>query len=203
MNDIVKFLPASNVASFSRNSFGERLNGDIALYDQKGDWSFLAIVDGLGHGFEANKAAEKAKTFLLANWNSNVIKTIKELHETLQDTVGAAAGLASIDNKNNRLHYSAIGNTVFRIIGENPIRLMPSDGILGKNIRSPGEQTISLKGNEIILMYSDGVSDNFDLNDYPLLKVHSPIVAAKTIVRKFGNNYDDATCLVMRYKEII
>ena len=162
-----KSFPASNIASFSRNSFGERLCGDIAFHDHEGDWSFLAIVDGLGHGFEANKAAETAKDFLSAKWSRNVIKTIKELHETLQDTIGAAAGLASIDNKNDILHYAAIGNTVFRIIGENSVRLTSSEGILGKNIRSPKEQTISLKGNELILMYSDGVSDSFDLKDYP------------------------------------
>ena len=192
-------LPELLVGSFARNSFGERVCGDVAFFAQKEDWAFLGIIDGLGHGKQANEAAELARDFLTENWEPSVLRTMSKMHEALKGSIGVAAGIASIDLRNNMLHYSGIGNTVLRRMGGNSIRMVSREGVVGIRMRSPIEQELLLENKDVLVLHTDGVSENFELKDYPQMLLQSPAVIAKTIVRKFGNQFDDATCLVVKY----
>ena len=98
------------------------------------------------------------------------------------------------------LHYVGIGNTVFRKIGFEPGRLLSKEGIVGARMRSPSERQTPIKTSDIILMYTDGINEGFDLNSIPYIQVQSASIIAKKIVGKFGSQYDDSTCLVLKVK---
>ncbi len=104
-----------------------------------------------------------------------------------------------VDRIARDLHYAGVGNTVLRTFGSQATRLVSTDGIIGGRFRTPAVQTAPLNESGIILLYTDGVSDRFDVDQYPQILYHSASAIARKIVASFGKPYDDATCMAMRY----
>ncbi|MBT8363318.1 MAG: hypothetical protein KJP23_01340, partial [Deltaproteobacteria bacterium] len=64
------------VASFARPCLGERVSGDTVVIEHREEILFLAIVDALGHGPQANAVANQAEQFLRNYWSSDVLDTM-------------------------------------------------------------------------------------------------------------------------------
>ena len=188
-----------DIASFARPCLGELVSGDTVVIEQRDEILFLAIVDALGHGPQANAVANRAERFLRNGWSSDVLDTMHRLHSELKGTIGAGAGLCVVDSVTRDLRYTGVGNTVLRTFGSQAIRLISTDGIIGDRFRTPTVQSAPLNESGTILLYTDGVSDRFDLAQYPQLIYHSAPAIARKIVENFGKPYDDATCMAMRY----
>ena len=188
-----------DVASFARPCLGERVSGDTAVIEHRDDFLFLAMVDALGHGPQANAVASRAERFLRNGWSCDVLDTMHRLHSELRGTIGAGAGLCVVDRVTREVRYAGVGNTVLRTFGSQATRLVSADGIIGSRFRTPAVQAAPLNESSIILMYTDGVSDRFDLEQYPQIIYHSASAIAHKIVASFGKPYDDATCMAMRY----
>ena len=188
-----------DIASFARPCLGERVSGDTVVIEQRDDILFLAIVDALGHGPQANAVANRAERFLRNGWSSDILNTLNRLHSELNGTIGAAAGLCVVDSVKRNIRYIGIGNTVLRTFGSRATRLVSADGIIGSRFRTPAMQSAPLKESGIMLLYTDGVSDRFDEEQYPQIHYHSASAIAHKVVTSFGKPYDDATCLAMRY----
>lgn len=192
-------VSVADCASIIRPFQGERVSGDAAVLDESSGSVFAAIVDALGHGPLAHRVALQAVRYLKANWSADLIATVSGLHEALQGTEGAAAGLCLVDFANGTGRYVGIGNTVIRIFGDQENRLFSTPGTLGHQMRSPREQNFSLQPNDVVVMYTDGVKERFELKDYPQLRFQKSEIVARTITDKFGKQHDDAGCIVMRY----
>jgi hypothetical protein len=121
------------------------------------------------------------------------------LHSELKGTIGAAAGLCVVDRVTRDVRYIGVGNTVLRTFGSQATRLISTDGIIGGHFRTPAVQTARLNESGTILLYTDGVSDRFEVEQYPQVIYHSASAIARKIVDRFGKPYDDATCMAMRY----
>jgi len=188
-----------DVASFARPCLGERVSGDTVVIEHRDDFLFLAMVDALGHGPQANAVANQAERFLRNHWSSDVLDTMHRLHSELKGTIGAGAGLCVVDRVTREVRYTSVGNTVLRTFGPRATRLISTDGIIGIRFRTPAVQAAPLNESGIILLYTDGVSDHFDVEQYPQIHYHSASAIAHKIVASFGKPYDDATCMAMRY----
>jgi anti-sigma regulatory factor (Ser/Thr protein kinase) len=180
---------------------GEIVSGDAVVLERRSGVMFVAIIDGLGHGASANAAAERAASFLRQSWSSDVVKTMHGLHESLKDTIGAVAGICVVDAESRSVRYAGVGNTVIRTFGTSPARLHSSAGTLGERIRGVHEQRLQLKSRDTLLLYTDGVSDRFELDEYPALLVERPETIAKSVVEKFGKEHDDASCVAVRFSQ--
>lgn len=188
-------------SSFARPCFGERVSGDNALIEERNGFVFLGIIDVLGHGPNANILSLEIEKFLQENWTNNVTETLLKLHENCKGSLGAAAGLAVLEVKTGELSYCGVGNTVIRVLGQRSRRLYSTDGVIGSRMRSPVEQKLYLGPSDLLLLYTDGIKDRFELSDYPQILSESPSSIARNIVRRFEKVYDDATCIVLRYKK--
>ena len=197
-NNVLELLDYS---SFGRPCFGERVSGDNALIEERDGFVFLAMIDVLGHGSNAHALSIEIEKFLKENWTNNVSETLLKLHEDCKGTLGAAAGLAVLEVKTGELSYCGVGNTVIRVLGERSRRLVSTDGVLGSRMRSPMEQKLFLGASDVLLLYTDGIKDRFELNDYPQIVSQSSSSIVRNIVRRFEKVYDDATCIVLRYKK--
>jgi anti-sigma regulatory factor (Ser/Thr protein kinase) len=186
-------------ASVVRPCRGELVSGDLAVLERRSGHLFVAIVDALGHGASANAAAKHAVSFLQQSWSLDVVKTMHELHDTLSGTIGAAAGICVIKAESRSVRYAGVGNTVIRTFGTRPARLHSSAGTLGEQIRGVHEQRLQLNSRDVLVLYTDGVSDRFELDKYPALLVERPDAIARSIVDKFGKSHDDASCVAVRF----
>ena len=188
-------------ASVARPCFGELVSGDAAIVRSRNGTLFLAMVDVLGHGPKAYELAVQIRAFLESEWQGDVIGTMMSLHDTIQGSIGAAAGLASLDLASGRLRYAGVGNTVVRKFGDGSIRLPSTDGVIGSRMRSPRAHELQLGQEEVLVFYTDGIKDRFKMSEYPQLIYESARSVARKIVRTYGKQFDDATCLVVRHEK--
>jgi negative regulator of sigma-B (phosphoserine phosphatase) len=186
-------------ASFVRPCLGERLSGDAVVFRPIEQGLLVAMVDVLGHGPEAHELTHVIDAYLGRYATFDVSGLMTRLHQHLRGTRGAAAGLCAIDAAKGLIEYVGIGNTALRRFGKGETRLVSQDGVLGQNIRTPRTQSIQLDPGDVIVLYTDGVSDRFTTDDYPGVLRHAPKEVASNIVERFGKDHDDAACIAVRY----
>ncbi len=186
-------------SSLIRPCQGEYLSGDAVVIRPLEQGLFVAIVDVLGHGPEAHELTHVIDAYLARYGSADVSGLMTRLHQHLMGTRGAAVGLCAIDAASGRIDYAGIGNTVLRRFGKVETRFVSQDGVLGQNMRTPLSQTLQLDPGDLIVLYTDGVSDRFTSNDYPGVLRHAPKEVASNIIQRFGKDHDDAACIAVRY----
>ena len=184
-----------------RPRHGYREGGDATAVVAHEGRLVAAIVDVLGHGPEAHEVAVRAEAVILEDRtrSDGPCQFLVDLHDALRGTRGAAAGVAVIEAATGLLRYAGVGNTVIRRFGGHVDRLVPVDGIVGGNMPTPREKRMVLCPGDTVVLHTDGVRDHFDLRDYPQLPVHDPETVARTLIRRFAKDYDDASCIVLRF----
>ncbi len=192
--------PALDVAFVNRPCRGELMSGDGTFVSDFDGGVLIGILDGLGHGKEANHAAKTAIRTLRDIGGADLRLIISKLDERLRGTVGAAVGLCWVDLKLGQLWYAGVGNTVFRTEGDRPIRLQSVAGTVGANPRAPKVESAHLPRDGVLILYTDGISDRASFDDYPQIRYQTTSTIAETIVTRYGKSHDDATCIVGRYK---
>ncbi len=185
-------------ASLVQPCDGERVSGDVAVLREVGGVLFVAMVDVLGHGAEAGSLAEIIEAYLARQAHGEPVRDLLALHEHIRGSRGAAVGLCAIDG-DGHLSYAGVGNTVLRVLGARDNRLISRDGIVGLNMRTPHRQELRLEAGDLVLLYTDGVRDRFRPEDYPGLRRDPPEIVTRTVLKRFGKNYDDAACIAVRY----
>jgi len=186
-------------SSLIRPCHGEWQSGDTVVIQPLEHGLFVAIIDVLGHGPEAHELTHVIEAYLARYGSPDVSGLMTRLHQHLKGTRGAVVGLCAIDAVTGRIDYAGIGNTVMRRFGKAETRLVSQDGVLGQNMRTPRPQTLQLEPGDLVVLYTDGVSDRFTSDDYPGVLHHTPKEVASNIIQRFGKNHDDAACIAVRY----
>jgi len=132
--------------------------------DQAGWWArhgatLLCMVDGLGHGRGAEHVAMAALKFVGRHRHEPLRDIVALCDEALRDTRGVAMGLAVVDPRAGALTYAAIGNIRALVVGERNTRLSSNYGIVGGGYRRLTPETVSLAGDELVILATDGVRE--------------------------------------------
>jgi serine phosphatase RsbU (regulator of sigma subunit) len=186
-------------ASLIRPCIGESVSGDAVVIHPLEHGLFVAIVDVLGHGPEAHELTHVIDAFLERRATTNISELMTRLHRHLKGTRGAAVGLCVIDSEARTAEYVGIGNTCLRRFGRSETRLVSNEGVLGQNMRTPLLQSLQLESGDVIVLYTDGVSDRFTAEEYPGVLNHTPNEVVRIILDRFGKDYDDSACIAIRY----
>jgi hypothetical protein len=159
------------------------------------------LIDVLGHGPEAHEQAVQLSAMLL-KWLSEASAPSPEnslavLHEAARGTRGAVATVAWLDAQTLKGSVAGIGNVGCRLFGSDSRAVMFGDGVLGSRMRSQRPSHFVLQPRDVLVLFSDGVTDRFS-NEYPTLTLDPAPAIALNIVRRFGKGHDDASCAVLR-----
>jgi serine phosphatase RsbU (regulator of sigma subunit) len=187
-------------ASLVRPCQGERVSGDAVVVVPLDGGLLAAIVDVLGHGPPAHELAVRIDAYLTRYGSADVAGLMKRLHAHLRGTRGAAVGLCALDAAAGRAEYVGVGNTVLRRFGNAETRLPSRYGVLGQNMPTPRPQVLELEAGDLVLLYTDGVSDHFSRDDYPGLGHEAPAAVVRKVVERFGKDHDDAGCIALRFE---
>jgi hypothetical protein len=122
------------------------------------------------------------------------------LHEAARGTRGAVASVAWINATTLEGNVTGIGNVRCRLFGSAAKTIKFDDGLLGFRARSRMPVSLALMPADVLLLFSDGVSERFDVSQYPTLTLDPAPAIAFNIVRRFGKGRDDASCAVLRCK---
>jgi negative regulator of sigma-B (phosphoserine phosphatase) len=185
------------LASAARSYPGEDVNGDAWTAQSSGTVCRLAVIDGLGHGQAAAAAARAAVTFLEAHPDLPLSDTLQACHQALYGTRGAAMWLGLLDLEAHTLSVLGAGNVQARLwqAGQQ-VSLVTARGIVGAVLPRTQQQTYALAADWLLIAYTDGVRERFQLPELADGQRPDPTELAETILQRWSRPTDDATVVV-------
>lgn len=177
--------------------------GDVwSLVVRNGQLSAL-VVDGLGHGVEAEHAARAGEAaFALAPFEAGTT-VMEHMHHAMRGTRGGAVAIAQFDSHRDTLRFVGIGNIGATVIGDDRSHGLASHaGIVGLQYRKAQTFEQPNACGRLLVMYSDGLQSRWNLRDYPGLAYRHPAIIAALLHRDFCRGRDDVTVLVIALEAI-
>ncbi len=155
--------PTVRVASAARLFPGETVSGDAWRIDRDEAGCRLAVIDGLGHGQGAARAAADAVAALADVSPDDPAAAVRRCHEALRGGRGAALLVARIDLVAGRIVVAGAGNVEARVRrGDAWHRIVTDRGIAGVATLRLRPVTFTLPGDDwLLLAHTDGVSNRF------------------------------------------
>jgi negative regulator of sigma-B (phosphoserine phosphatase) len=183
---------SSAIAHISIPKSGERVNGDAVMVrrTERGDL-LLAVIDALGHGPHAARAAQIAIGYLAeAPLEEPLSVLMQALHTQLRDTRGAAATLCIL--RGNTLEGCAVGNVQLRCL-DGSVPLVLSSGVLGQRMPKLRICEAQLRSGTRLALFSDGLSSQFRLEETRQL---TPQQSCQLAIERHRKKEDDCTILI-------
>ncbi|MBI2772469.1 MAG: SpoIIE family protein phosphatase [Burkholderiales bacterium] len=179
---------------------GEVECGDAWSVTQAGRWQRLCVVDGLGHGPLAARAAAEALSVVASAPSAETPADIlARAHKALKPTRGAVMAVVAIDTAAGTFSFSGIGNIAGVLhTGEESQHLLSVEGVVGYNVRAIKQQEYAWTAASTVILSSDGLTNRRSLAKYPGLLARHPVLIAAVMYRDFARDSDDATVLVAK-----
>ncbi len=181
-----------------RPKAGQEISGDIYLVHEYQPGRILAaVIDGLGGGVEAERAARAAYDVFLARPQLPLTEMLQQAHTALTATRGAVVGLLRIETAATVATFCGLGNIGIHVVSRQPIHPISRNGILGYRLPSLLEMRYIYDVGDTFVLYSDGIIAKFAQD--PAVQLHAaPQVLADQMLDLHGKTTDDATALVLR-----
>ncbi len=178
---------------------GESVCGDGWHCKSIAEWTCMMVVDGLGHGEYAAEAAREAECVFAESESNSPARTLRDCHDALKKTRGAAAAVAAINRSKGTLVYAGVGNVSGSLLSPGGSRGLAShNGTVGHQFPRAQEFTTPWNPDSILIMHTDGLGSRWDLDHYPGLCSKPPCVMAGVLYRDFARLRDDVTVLVAK-----
>lgn len=176
----------------------QTVSGDTYIVREHSVESLLGtVIDGLGGGQEAARAAHAAEQVILEHLDWPLQDLINRSHTALHATRGAVIGLLRLDLAVKRASFVGVGNIGVHVYSRQTIKPISKNGILGFRLPALLELHYTYDPGDIFVLYSDGVSSRFALDGQ--IDIRQPAQAiAEQILTVYGKFTDDATVVVIK-----
>jgi anti-sigma regulatory factor (Ser/Thr protein kinase) len=180
---------------------GETVSGDGWMIAVEGSRTNAFMVDGLGHGVMAEKAATAAIENFQKKPFDDLAALLQSAHEKLRSTRGAAIATAGLDAEASIIHTVGAGNVVVRVVsGVTDRTLLTQQGTVGLTIRKPEVVATPWPAHAAVALHTDGIMQRWPGTAIAPLIGRDPSLAAALLLRDFCRGRDDATVMVVRRK---
>ncbi len=181
---------------------GQDVSGDSLLIKSFKKGILIAVVDGLGHGYEAAAAAKIAIETLDASADEQIITMVRRCHEALKGTRGVVMSIAFLDLLDKKITWLGVGNIEGMLLRQdtNSVisheRLLLRGGALGYQLPPLKESVIPVIPGDTFIFVTDGIRSSFETC---INLSEKPQQIADNIMAHFAKRTDDALVLVVRY----
>lgn len=177
---------------------GEGESGDGWAVSTDGSLVAL-VVDGLGHGPAAASASRAAISVFAEQERVDLVAYVAAAHEAMRGGRGGVLGICAIDPDREELSYVGVGNITTRLLGTQRSTLAGREGSMGTQLVAPRArlERHRWEPGATLIMASDGLRTQWELDSYSGLLRHDPVVIASVLERDYGRGTDDATVLVV------
>ncbi len=181
---------------------GQAISGDMYIIKQLQNGVLAAVVDGLGHGYEAAAASKIVISTLDTYAHEPVISLIRRCHEALKGKRGAVMSIASVDPLEKTIAWTGVGNVEGVLLRADeksvPSResLLLRGGVLGYHLPPLKASVISFMPRDILIFVTDGIRSGFNSG---LDLSERPQQIADRIMAQYVRGTDDALVLVVRF----
>jgi len=190
-------------AGLVRPIAGEASSGDgyaLRLVDGRAQ---AMLCDALGHGQLAAATAQTLTGIFRDAPAGRPAAVLDHLHRHAGHTRGAVVAVVEFDRSAGTLLCASLGNIAGWVIGQSGRRgIAAQPGFVGdRQRRTIREYEYPTEPGDLLVLHTDGLTDKWDLANYPGLVGRSPVVIAATLLRDAGVRRDDAGVLVVPVTE--
>jgi negative regulator of sigma-B (phosphoserine phosphatase) len=181
-----------HVGHASLPKLGEMANGDLPFHRQdEAGRNLIAIIDGLGHGPEAQAAALAGLRYLKdVSLGIPFEEFMPAFSESMRGTRGAAGTVCILAG--TEFVACSVGNVELRAVRAE-IPLLSSAGILGVRVQKFRICRTTIKAACRLVLFSDGLTNPTGISESLTL---SPQLACDNLLNRHRRSYDDATVLI-------
>jgi negative regulator of sigma-B (phosphoserine phosphatase) len=178
-------------------------SGDLHLVLPGAPRSLLCVMDGLGHGGDARRAALECALILETHGAEELLDLVRYCHEGLRATRGVAMTLALLDTATTVLDWVCVGNVEGLVLRPGSPRrgtyaaVVQRGGVVGYQLPPLKVSHVALAPGDVIVLATDGIRGGF--HESLDLAASAPELA-DDIVRRYAKTSDDALALVVRYR---
>ena len=178
---------------------GEEVAGDGWLLEASGDYRTVLVVDGLGHGPNAARAARAATEAFAAHAEAAPATLMQICHRALATTRGAAGAVAKVVAAKKHGTFAGVGNIACRVESSGERRqLVSHSGTLGHVMRRVQEFEFAFPAGSLLILHSDGLTSHWVSSDYPGLAAKHAGLIAGVLYRDHDRGRDDVTVVVLK-----
>lgn len=178
---------------------GETHCGDAWTFADDGHQLTILVVDGLGHGEQAQEAALQAVNRFQKDSALPLEELLMALDAACKPTRGAAAAVARIDFREGTLSYAGVGNIAATIFFDTHRKgLVSQNGIVGSAQGRPFLQKEEFAEGSSLILHSDGIHSRWSTESGPANK-KEPLMRAAQIYQDAARGRDDATVVVLDF----
>lgn len=181
---------------------GQVVSGDSYIIKPFPNGILMAVVDGLGHGYEAAAASKVAIAMLDTYAHEPTISLVRRCHEALRGTRGVVMSIASFNSLDKTMTWLGVGNIEGILLRED-VNAVPSrkslllrGGVVGYQLPPLKESVIPVMRSDTLIFATDGIRSGFDKE---IKLSDKPQQIADSIMAQFNRGTDDALVLVVRY----
>jgi serine phosphatase RsbU (regulator of sigma subunit) len=185
------------------NALDGAASGDLHLVLPGSPRSILCVMDGLGHGADARRAARECALILEAHRDEALLDLVRHCNEGLRATRGVAMTLGLLDTARRELEWVAVGNVEGLVLRRSSPRnrthaaVVQRGGVVGYRLPPLKVSRVELAPGDVIVLATDGIKSGFHES---LDLRHAARELADEIVAAHGKTSDDSLALVVRYR---
>jgi anti-sigma regulatory factor (Ser/Thr protein kinase) len=174
-------------------------NGDAFVVRQWADCLLVGVIDGLGHGPFANRAARTAQAYVESHFDLPLEQIFRGAGRACRATRGVVMALARFDWGRGRLAFASVGNIEVRVFPlSQPFKFFIRRGVVGLNAPSAVVTEHPWPPGHVLVLHSDGLATHWAWKDFPGLTDLAAPAIAQELLRTLAKEDDDATVAVVK-----
>lgn len=178
------------------------VNGDEFIIKHWGESALAGVIDGLGHGQFAHRAAQTARQYVESHYDLPLAQVIRGVGRACRATRGVVMALALFEWGQDRLSFVSVGNIEVKVFpSTSPFHFVIRRGIVGLNAPEAVVTQHPWPSENVMVLHSDGLSTHWRWRDFPDLMEKPASAAAQTLLHALAKDQDDATVMVIRKTE--
>jgi len=175
-------------------------NGDAFIVKLWDESALVGVIDGLGHGKFACRAAQTARQYVESHFDLPLDQIFRGVGRACRATRGVVMALARFDWGQNRMIFASVGNVEVRVFPRSePFHFVVRRGVIGLNAPSATATQHSWPTDHMLVLHSDGLTSHWSWKDFSSLIGQPAPVLAQELLRALAKAEDDATVIVVKY----
>jgi len=163
------------------------VNGDAFVIKQWGHSALVGLIDGLGHGQWAQRAANTARRYIETHYDQPQEEIFRGTGRACRPTRGVVMAVARFDWAEEKLTFASVGNIEARFFNNfEPVKTIIRRGIVGLNAPKPVVTEHIWKPFGIMVLHSDGLKTHWRWDDFPKLANESATAVAQGLFTGIG-----------------
>jgi anti-sigma regulatory factor (Ser/Thr protein kinase) len=174
-------------------------NGDAFVIKSWAASVLAGVIDGLGHGQFAHRAAQTARQYVESHFDQPLAEVFRGTARACRGTRGVVMALARFDWQMGRVSIASVGNIELRVFPPSPaLNFRVRRGVLGLNAPAALVSEQPWNPESLMVIHSDGLRTHWRWEEFPDLLTQDASVAAQRLLRDLARERDDATVLLVR-----